>query len=201
MKERVAYIPRGATVAWGPTAQTSGMIAAGTVGASFDPSFDASASLEIFQMDLGSKTGKMELQGSVQTSERFHRIAWGTAGVSNGSLAYGMLAGGMVDGTVKVFNPAVITGYVALTAPWTPMMPAAVLRYSTPYRPARYLVLRTFDRRLSSALLVVCKQASKGRGAAGKLREAHWRGACARVQSRHAAFTRIGRWRVRSADP
>lgn len=108
MKERVAYIPRGATVAWGPTYESGSMVAAGTVGGAFDGSFDASASLEIFQMDLGSKTGQMELLGSVQTTERFHRLAWSNFGVDNGSLPFGMLAGGMVDGTVKVFDPAVM---------------------------------------------------------------------------------------------
>ena len=69
-------------------------------------SFDASATLELFSMDLGSGSGEMSVLGSVTTSERFHRLAWGTAG--GASLPYGMLAGGMVDGTVKVFNPAAI---------------------------------------------------------------------------------------------
>jgi hypothetical protein len=108
VKQRVAFIPRGATVAWGPTTDCAGMIASGTVGGAFDGSFDATASLEIFQMDLSSKTGQMEMLGSVQTPERFHRLAWGSFGANCSSLPLGMLAGGMVDGTVKVFDPAVL---------------------------------------------------------------------------------------------
>ena len=86
----------------------AGMIASGTVGGAFDGSFDATASLEIFQMDLSSKTGQMEMLGSEQTPERFHRLAWGSFGSNCSSLPLGMLAGGMVDGTVKVFDPAVL---------------------------------------------------------------------------------------------
>lgn len=108
VKQRVAFIPRGATVAWGPTTDCAGMIASGTVGGAFDGSFDATASLEIFQMDLSSKTGQMEMLGSAQTPERFHRLAWGSFGANCSSLPLGMLAGGMVDGTVKVFDPAVL---------------------------------------------------------------------------------------------
>ena len=115
MKERISYIRRGATVAWGPTHETASYIAAGTVAGAISDSFDASASLEIFNLDLGSASGEMEVLGSIQLPERFHSITWGTAGVDGGALPYGMLAGGMVDGTVKVFNPAAMTGCVPAT--------------------------------------------------------------------------------------
>lgn len=108
VKSRVSYISRGATVAWGPTSQTAGLLAAGTVAGAISESFDASAALEIFSLDLGSGSGEMPVLGSVQLPERFHSLAWGTGGSDNGSLPHGMLAGGMVDGTVKVFNPAAI---------------------------------------------------------------------------------------------
>ena len=111
VKERVAYVPRSATVAWGPSHETAGMVACGTVAGAISDSFDASASLDIFSMDLGSKSGQMDLLGSVQLTERFHRLAWGTCGIDKGHLPYGMLAGGMVDGTIKVFDPAKITRY------------------------------------------------------------------------------------------
>ncbi len=112
MKERVAFVSRGATVAWGPTSNCAGMLATGTVGGAFDGSFDATASLEIFGMELSSKSGHMKVLGSLQAPERFHRLAWASFGADNSSLPLGMLAGGMVDGTVKVFDPAVMTGYV-----------------------------------------------------------------------------------------
>ena len=42
MKERISYIRRGATVAWGPTHETASYIAAGTVAGAISDSFDAS---------------------------------------------------------------------------------------------------------------------------------------------------------------
>ena len=42
MKERISYIRRGATVAWGPTHGTASYIAAGTVAGAISDSFDAS---------------------------------------------------------------------------------------------------------------------------------------------------------------
>jgi protein transport protein SEC31 len=64
--------------------------------------------LEIFSMDLGSSTGEMELLGTVQTAERFHRLAWGVQGTAN-SVPHGMLAGGTVDGSINIYNPALIS--------------------------------------------------------------------------------------------
>ena len=108
VKQRVSYISRGATVAWGPTNETAGLVAAGTVAGAISDSFDASSTLEIFSLDLGSQSGEMPTLGSVQLPERFHGLAWG-AGSAEASMPYGMLAGGMVDGTVKVFNPKAMT--------------------------------------------------------------------------------------------
>ena len=109
VKQRVSYISRGATVAWGPTSETAGLVAAGTVAGAISDSFDASSTLEIFSLDLGSQSGEMPVLGSLQLPERFHCLAWGAASDATG-LPYGMLAGGMVDGTVKVFDPSAMTG-------------------------------------------------------------------------------------------
>ena len=111
VKERVSYIDRSATVAWGATSDTSSLVATGTVAGAISDSFDSSASLELFSIDLGSRTGQMDLLGSVPLSERFHKLTWGTYGVDQGTLPYGMLAGGMVDGTVKVFDPKRLAKY------------------------------------------------------------------------------------------
>ena len=109
VKSRVAYINRGATVAWGPTSETASLVAAGTVAGAISDSFDASSTLELFSLDLGSASGEMPSLGSVQLPERFHALAWGV-GSDPESHPHGLLAGGMVDGTVKVFNPYAITG-------------------------------------------------------------------------------------------
>ena len=107
-RPRVAAIQRSATVAWSPISQHATLMAAGTVAGAFDPNFDATAHLELFSLNLGSRTGEMPLLGSIQTSERFHRLAWGSHGSDSGALSHGIIAGGMVDGSIKVFNPALI---------------------------------------------------------------------------------------------
>lgn len=110
---QVSQIPRSATVAWGSSANNANLLAAGTVAGAISDSFDASASLEIFSLDLSSQTGEMPLLGSVKTNERFHRLAWGTTGIADGSLPYGIIAGGMVDGSINIFNPALMIACVS----------------------------------------------------------------------------------------
>ena len=106
MKERISYIDRSATVAWCPLTSQAGLIAAGTVANAISDSFDASAALEIFSLDMGSSSEKMSMLGAVQTNDRFHSLAWSLGGADTGALPSGMLAGGLVDGSIKVFNPA-----------------------------------------------------------------------------------------------
>ena len=66
MKERISYIRRGATVAWGPTHETASYIAAGTVAGAISDSFDASASLEIFNLDLPKRAGTLSVSSSTR---------------------------------------------------------------------------------------------------------------------------------------
>lgn len=114
-RPRVAAVQRSATVAWGPTSAHSNLMAAGTVAGAISDSFDATAHLEIFSLDLGSRSGDMPLLGSVQTSDRFHRLAWGSYGHESGTFSHGILAGGMVDGSIKIFNPAAMISCVPTT--------------------------------------------------------------------------------------
>ena len=109
-RPRVAGVQRSATVAWSPTSQHATLMAAGTVAGAISDSFDATAQLELFSLDLGARTGDMPLLGSVQTSERFHRLAWGSHGHDSGAFSHGIIAGGMVDGSIKIFNPALMLG-------------------------------------------------------------------------------------------
>jgi len=103
-------VNRSSTVAWCGSAEHASLLAAGTVAGAYSESFDTTAHLEIFSLVLGSSSSEMPCLGSIQTSERFHRLAWGTMGVADGSRPYGILAGGMVDGTIKIFNPALMIG-------------------------------------------------------------------------------------------
>ena len=101
---KIASVKRSATVAWASSSEHSSLLAAGTVAGAISESFDASASLDIFSLDFSSD--EIPLLGSVQTNDRFHRLAWGSYGHESGALSHGLLAGGMVDGTIKIFSPA-----------------------------------------------------------------------------------------------
>jgi len=105
---RIAGLSRSATVAWGASAEHASLLATGTVAGAISDSFDTTAHLEVFSIDLSSQNSDMSALGSLETSERFHRLAWGTRGIEDGSLPYGILAGGMVDGSIKIYNPALM---------------------------------------------------------------------------------------------
>ncbi|KAK3253493.1 hypothetical protein CYMTET_37261 [Cymbomonas tetramitiformis] len=101
-------IERSATVAFSPTAP---YMAAGTMAGAIDLSFSSSASLEVFKMDFQNPALEMPLAGgAVPTSERFHRLVWGTTGLESQTHPLGIIAGGLVDGTVNLWNPAAIVG-------------------------------------------------------------------------------------------
>lgn len=97
---------RPATTVWSPLSDQRGLLAAGTVANAIDDSFETTADLEIFAVDFSAGSPKeMPVKGSIKCNERFHRLAWG--GLSGtGGLSYGILAGGMVDGSIGLWNPA-----------------------------------------------------------------------------------------------
>ena len=105
---KISGVGRSATVAWGASSEHADLLAAGTVAGAISDNFDSSAHLEVFKLDMTSRTGELSLLGSVSSSERFHRLAWGTKGMENGTMPYGMLAGGMVDGSIKIYSPATL---------------------------------------------------------------------------------------------
>ena len=126
---KIKEIPRSATVAWSPSPQAPSLIACGTVAGAIDSSFSVrsylslptrparcssriaavsrdpdtqvTGTIDIFDINLGTNDLEVVSKGSVEADERFHRLAWGnfTAG---DAYPYGLLAGGMVDGSVQV---------------------------------------------------------------------------------------------------
>ena len=102
-------IRRCATTSFSPT---STLIACGTVAGAMDDSFSTTASLEVFSVDhsnassfdSSSNTNECEMVGTgVSVTERFHRLCWGDQ-VSE-RLPAGILAGGLADGTVQLYDP------------------------------------------------------------------------------------------------
>lgn len=101
-------VKRSATVAWSPLNHERGFLAVGTVANAIDDSFETTADLEVMAVDFGE--GKdMSVKGSVKCNERFHRLAWSGMTAGSTTLPLGILAGGMVDGSIGLWNPAIIS--------------------------------------------------------------------------------------------
>jgi len=106
-------VERSAVVAWNPSLSNAGIIAAGTVAGTMGADFDYSAHLELFKVDLNPEEGHstgvtrtMKELGGTAASERFHKLTWGLSGAqAGGKYPMGLLAGGLSNGTVAVWDP------------------------------------------------------------------------------------------------
>ncbi|KAI8823184.1 uncharacterized protein EV422DRAFT_566042 [Fimicolochytrium jonesii] len=114
---RLRHIERTATLAWSPgqrdASATGGpLLAAGTVAGALDASFSTAAELELFDLNLNSKHGapgsnKLRRVGNITTSARFNRLAWGSI-PGDAARPLGVLASGMENGELNLWNPAAI---------------------------------------------------------------------------------------------
>ncbi|GLT39684.1 hypothetical protein SLA2020_138620 [Shorea laevis] len=98
----VKGVNRSASVALAPDAP---YLAAGTMAGAVDLSFSSSANLEIFKLDFQSDDRELPIVGGSPSSERFNRLAWGKNGSGSEEFALGLIAGGLVDGNVDIWNP------------------------------------------------------------------------------------------------
>ncbi|XP_066398211.1 protein transport protein SEC31 homolog B-like isoform X2 [Miscanthus floridulus] len=81
-------------------------LAAGTMTGAVDLSFSNSANIEIFRLDFQSDSPDLPLLASAPSPDRFNRLSWSRPGAVEGdSFALGLLAGGLSDGSVAVWNP------------------------------------------------------------------------------------------------
>ena len=103
---RVGSIPRSVTVAWSSSSEHSGLLAAGTAAGAISETFDTSSFLEIFSLDLTSGSSELPLLGSLASADRYNRLTWGTKGIADGSLPYGILAAGTINGAIQIVDPA-----------------------------------------------------------------------------------------------
>ena len=84
--------------------------------------------MDLFNLNLGSGDGEaVGTMGTVEAAERFHRLAWGTYG-EDGAYPFGLLAGGMDDGTVQVCSISSFTSSSSCDVLWA--MSLLVLRWS-----------------------------------------------------------------------
>ncbi|KAH7528020.1 hypothetical protein FEM48_Zijuj05G0027500 [Ziziphus jujuba var. spinosa] len=96
-------INRSASVALAPDAP---YMASGTMAGAVDLSFSSSANIEIFKLDFQSDDRDLPLVGESPSSERFNRLSWAKpTGTGNEQFGLGLIAGGLVDGNIDIWNP------------------------------------------------------------------------------------------------
>ncbi|XVF73580.1 hypothetical protein PTKIN_Ptkin12aG0213500 [Pterospermum kingtungense] len=95
-------VNRSASVALAPDAP---YMAAGTMAGAVDLSFSSSANLEIFKLDFQSEDRELSVVGECPSAERFNRLAWGKNGSGSDEFSLGLIAGGLVDGNIDLWNP------------------------------------------------------------------------------------------------
>ncbi|CAN0863670.1 Protein transport protein SEC31 homolog B [Linum grandiflorum] len=101
----IKSVNRSASVALAPDAP---YLAAGTMAGAVDLSFSSSANIEIFKLDFQSDDPDLPLVGESQSTERFNRLAWGKNGSGSEQYGMGLIAGGLVDGTIGVWNASAL---------------------------------------------------------------------------------------------
>jgi len=105
---------RSAATAWSPVADHKFVIALG-VKDSGGASFEATGGeLEIYDMNLSSNDEPTRI-GSIKTESRFASLAWSTGDPTKHPL--GLIAGGMENGSVHVWDPRAVIGQQSTAAP------------------------------------------------------------------------------------
>lgn len=66
--------------------------------------------VDILSVDLTERSKNLNVVGSVQYGSQFECLAWDCFGEKDGSYPYGLLFGGMRNGSFTIWNPAEIIG-------------------------------------------------------------------------------------------
>lgn len=99
-----------ATVAWSPLPQQSGLVAAGTVAGTLGVDFNTSAHLELLSLDLSGHGEEAPVVGRTSVPDRFNKLCWGLTGTQSEAYPHGLIAGGLANGTVHLWDPAKLLG-------------------------------------------------------------------------------------------
>jgi len=98
---------KGAVLEWSPISQFPNLVALGTkdsAGSGFD---DHGGELELHSLDFAdANSSNSTLLGKARANSRFSSIAWSQMSVNTEEFPYGLIAGGMADGNIHVWDPS-----------------------------------------------------------------------------------------------
>ncbi|OCT70195.1 hypothetical protein XELAEV_18037117mg [Xenopus laevis] len=104
---KLKEIERSAVQVWSPANQHPVFLATGTSAKQLDASFNTSAALEIFEVDLGDPHPAMKRRGVYPVSNRFHKILWGSFG-SDLLGSSGVIITGGDNGVITLYSASQI---------------------------------------------------------------------------------------------
>jgi protein transport protein SEC31 len=114
MSQPLKQCPRTSTVAWcaaeaAPTLLALGS-SAGSAASAISGGSGSDATLDFVSFDLARPGTDMDVQASIRTEggRRFSSISWGTFGIDTGMYPYGIVAGGLQEGVLSLWNPYAI---------------------------------------------------------------------------------------------
>lgn len=98
-------IHANAAVAWSPMKRRAELLALGAKGDGGVGFEHSGGEFKIVSMDFSDPITDMVTLGSIKTPSRFTSLAWRDITRHHDTLPYGLVAGGMADGSVSLWNP------------------------------------------------------------------------------------------------
>ncbi|BES91877.1 WD domain, G-beta repeat [Nesidiocoris tenuis] len=94
---KIKEIEKTVNTSWSPGDHHPILLAAGTAAQQLDASFNTSAALEIYALNLQEPSLDLELKLSVPCQQRFHKVVWG-------GISPGIIVGGCDNGILEIFS-------------------------------------------------------------------------------------------------
>jgi hypothetical protein len=96
----------GCVAVWSSSKAHGELMACASINAKNNSLYD----LEILEVDLTDPSTNLNVKGKSMYNSAFRCLAWGTFGEKEGSLPYGLIFGGMDNGTYTLWNPSDMFG-------------------------------------------------------------------------------------------
>lgn len=110
MSPPLSTLGRTSVVGWSPSIDTnSQLFATGTVSGALDDSFSTESLLELWEPFTSSSQQESTLEpiARINAPARFNRLAWGAHGINSHERPLGVIAGGMENGQVALWDPSI----------------------------------------------------------------------------------------------